>query len=113
MIGGRRVLLHRLFYANYCGIIPDGMQIDHLCRNRWCVNPMHMEPVTIRENVLRGIGPGAVNARKTACMHGHEFTEANTLMYRGGRVCLACRVEWARVKRELRKSAGSARGGAI
>jgi hypothetical protein len=75
---GRNVMVHREAYARLVGPIPEGMQIDHLCRNRLCMNPRHLEPVTIAENVLRGAGPGAINRRKTHCYRGHEFTPENT-----------------------------------
>ena len=51
------VMAHRFAYEEYVGPIPDGLQIDHLCRNKWCVNPEHLEPVTCRENALRGVAP--------------------------------------------------------
>lgn len=76
---GRKLLLaHRLAYEWLVGPIPDGYQIDHLCRNPACVNPAHMEPVPQRENLIRGIGFAGINARKTHCNRGHEYTEANT-----------------------------------
>lgn len=82
---------HRFAYELLIGPIPDGYQIDHLCRNRGCVNPKHMEPVTQRMNLLRGTSPSAHNARVTACIHGHPFDEANTYYpKRGGRFCRAC-----------------------
>lgn len=88
---GRNVLAHRVAYMDANGPIPDGLQIDHLCRNRRCCNPNHLEPVTIRTNVLRGIGVTAENARKTHCIHGHEFTPENTVHRpAGGRSCRAC-----------------------
>lgn len=89
---------HRLAYEWARGPIPSGLQLDHLCRNHGCVNPLHLEPVTNRENTLRGVGLPAINARKTACVHGHDFTAENT-MYRknGDRVCRACtRINCAR-----------------
>jgi len=73
------------------GPIPAGLQLDHLCRNRACVRPDHLEPVRSRENTLRGFGPSAINARKTVCAHGHPFDEANTgRSPNGRRFCREC-----------------------
>jgi hypothetical protein len=74
----RTVAAHRWAYEALVGPIPDGLTLDHLCRNRACVNPAHLEPVTMRENVLRGFNPCAINARKTECPKGHPFDEVNT-----------------------------------
>jgi hypothetical protein len=99
--GERRTLYaHRLAYELFVGPIPPDRELDHLCRNRICCNPEHLEPVTRRVNILRGIGPnklGAINAMKTHCTHGHEFTIENT-RHRpaGGRSCRACARELAR-----------------
>jgi hypothetical protein len=91
------LLAHRVAYTLLVGPIPDGLELDHLCRNRGCVNPAHLEPVTRQENVLRGIGISADNARKTHCKHGHEFTSENTEIYRGTRHCRVCRrASWRR-----------------
>jgi hypothetical protein len=90
--GGRMRKLHRLTYEALVGPIPGGLQIDHLCRNRGCCNPAHLEPVTPRENSLRGVGPTAENATKTHCDQGHEFTPENTARRTDGtRRCIACR----------------------
>lgn len=75
-LGTQRV--HRLAYTVLRGPIPVGMEIDHLCRVRNCMNPAHLEAVTRRVNSLRSESFAAVNARKTHCIHGHEFTPENT-----------------------------------
>ena len=85
---------HRLMYEKLVGPIPDGLTIDHLCRNRGCLNPAHLEVVTGGENTLRGDGPTARHARQTHCVHGHEFTPENTrISRRGNRVCRTCHRE--------------------
>ena len=86
----RHAQAHRLAYEALVGPIPKGLVIDHLCRVRHCVNPAHMEPVTNVENVMRGLAPSAVNARKTHCIHGHEFTPENTRPKPKGRECREC-----------------------
>ncbi len=69
--------VHRLLYETVVAPIPDGLDLDHLCRKTWCVNPGHMEPVTHRENCLRGQSPWALNARRTRCLKcGAELTRA-------------------------------------
>ena len=83
---------HRLAYEWEYGPIPKGLEPDHLCRVRPCVRPSHQEPVTQKENLLRGESPAAANARKTHCAHGHPFDEHNTYWWHGTRNCLICRV---------------------
>lgn len=85
--------VHRASYEIHVGPIPEGMTLDHLCRVRNCMNPRHMEVVTRGENVLRGMGRSAQNARKTECVHGHEFTPENTYIELGSgkRSCRMCR----------------------
>jgi|WetSurMetagenome_2_1015567.scaffolds.fasta_scaffold898528_2 hypothetical protein len=93
--GGRRgaplLSAHRLVYETLVGPIPDGLVTDHLCRNRACVNPDHIEIVTHRVNILRGTGASARNASKTHCPAGHEYTPSNTNLSVGGRHCRECR----------------------
>lgn len=83
---------HRAVYEDLVGPIPDGLECDHLCRVRNCVNPSHIEPVTRRENVMRSpICKTAINARKTHCVHGHPLDEENTYSgVRNKRECRAC-----------------------
>ncbi len=90
--GKKLIRSHRWFYETFKGPIPDGLCLDHLCRVRECVNPAHLEPVTIAENKRRGMSPAAINARKTHCPFGHEYTPENTYMnsFTGGRSCKIC-----------------------
>lgn len=87
---GKSVLAHRFAYELVVGPIPVGLHLDHLCRMRRCVNPAHLEPVTNRENILRGVGATARNATKMHCPQGHEYTPENTRVYRDRRNCVTC-----------------------
>ena len=90
---GRTCLAHRVAYELEVGPIPHGLVIDHRCRNRSCVNPTHLEPVTHRVNILRGQSPSARFSGVTECIHGHEFTPDNTYVRKDGkgRMCKTCR----------------------
>jgi hypothetical protein len=91
-LAGRNVPAHHVAWELLVGPIPDGLEVDHLCRRPSCVNPAHMEWVTHRENMLRGRTIAAYHASKTLCDHGHPFDEANTYVRPDGRgrQCRAC-----------------------
>src|SRR5690554_4749368 len=89
--GARNWRAHRWVVHHYVEAIPDGMYIDHPCKNHGCVNPDHLEVVTPRENALRGDGPSAANHRKANCMRGHPFEGENVAYNRdGSRRCRTC-----------------------
>lgn len=100
---------HRVSYELLVGPIPAGLELDHLCRVRHCINPAHLEPVTHRVNTLRALVPPVLNALKTHCASGHEFTPENTYTApAGGRTCRTCqRATVARYKtrQQARKAA--------
>jgi hypothetical protein len=98
-VDGRGALAHRWSYEYWVGSIPAGLHLDHLCRNRACVNPDHLEPVSQSENVRRGIGPLMASERHSAvthCPEGHLYDEANTYTGGRGRTCLTCKRQKAR-----------------
>ena len=84
-INGERRVVHRIAYELLVGPIPAGLQLDHLCRVRTCVNPAHLEPVTQHQNMARGLW-----AMRTHCPSGHAYDDTNTNRYRGRRYCRAC-----------------------
>ena len=93
-VDGRGALAHRWSYQFHVGPIPEGLVIDHLCRNTRCVNPNHLEPVTTSENVRRGVGPQIAVERNraiTQCPSGHPYTDKNTYSGGRGRTCLTCK----------------------
>lgn len=81
---------HRISYKWFVGPIPDGLQIDHVCRNRWCVNWTHLEPVPRRENLIRGEGFAGQQSRRTHCPKGHPYEGDNLFYSQGKRKCRAC-----------------------
>lgn len=102
----RLQLAHRVMYELRKGPIPAGLTLDHLCRNPSCVNPEHLEPVTHRENVLRGAGATAKHARQTHCVRGHELVGHNLIIESyGGRRCRECKRIGGLVRRVAKKKA--------
>lgn len=93
---GKKVGAHRLSYTIFKGEIPEALEIDHLCRNRWCLNPAHLEAVTTKTNVLRGIGPAAFNSHKTHCIRGHPLSGGNLILKNNKRNCRICVQLWDR-----------------
>lgn len=85
------ILAHRFSYEMLIGKIPYGLTLDHLCKKRNCVNPTHLEPVSLGENSIRGDSPPAINKRKTHCNKGHELSGDNLLRDKNGwRKCSIC-----------------------
>lgn len=96
-VDGRNERVHRVMYEMFAGPIPDGLQLDHLCRVRHCANVDHLELVTPRVNTLRGIGVTAANAGKDQCKNGHPFDLLNTYWSpTGRRECRTCHRRWDR-----------------
>lgn len=102
-VDGRNLLAHRLAYELEVGPVPEGLQLDHVCRVRLCVNPFHLEPVTPAENSRRAVLGGEFGRHqrsRTQCPHGHPYDEVNTYWDRfGHRACRACRRESTRRRR--------------
>lgn len=99
---------HRWSWAYFGNCLPKGLELDHLCRNRACVRPDHLEPVSHRENVLRGVGPSANHAQKTECPRGHKYDHVS-YGKRTTRRCRTCdRVSWHR--RQALKRSGQTSG---
>jgi len=100
----KNVGAHRFAYMLVKGEIPKGFVVDHLCNNTNCVNPEHLEATTQQKNVLRSpINNATVNANKTHCNKGHEFTKENTYLYRNMRHCKICKLQRTRDWRAGRK----------
>lgn len=93
-----KVLAHRVAYELTLGPVPEGLDLDHLCRNRACANPRHLEPVTRQVNLLRGQTLVAANAAKTMCPQGHPYAGDNLIVSGPGRKCRTCKNERRRKK---------------
>jgi hypothetical protein len=107
VVKGRGRPAHRVMYEFLIADVPEGLDLDHLCRTRDCVNPWHLEPVTRRVNIIRGEKP-AMNSGKTHCPRGHAYDESNTIVYRGSRFCLACKRERGREYQRRKREAQNA-----
>ena len=89
---------HRIAYQILRGNVPEGLELGHLCRNRKCCNPEHLEPVTHHQNLMRGNTIIAINSRKTHCPQGHPYNGDNLIIKHGSRVCRICHNDSCRVK---------------
>ena len=97
-------IAYNFLYRVLKGELPPGLVLDHLCRNPTCVNPKHLEPVTLVENVMRGNSPHAINARKKYCKYGHLFGEQGEWAKKlGRRECTTCHMLKERIRREKRR----------
>lgn len=97
---GRSWVAHRWAYEHYVEPLPKGLQLDHLCRNRRCVNPDHLEPVTQHENILRGESPNIVAHNTGLCRRGHPFDGFHP---RGFQTCSVCTAERYSRRNEARR----------
>lgn len=107
-INGKGRALHRVYYEQFVGPIPEGLQLDHLCRTPRCVNPAHLEPVTPRENTMRSpIAPAALNAAKTHCPQDHPYEGENLVVNVNGQRC--CRICLRTAQRRHYRNGGKAK----
>jgi hypothetical protein len=114
-VNGKVQYVHRISYELFVGIIPNDLEIDHLCRNRACMNPDHLEVVSHRDNVLRGDAPPARYACATMCINGHLFTDSNTYFGVGKngnvyRKCRKCAAQRQRTYDNAKDVSGSTQG---
>ncbi len=99
---GIRKRIHRVVYEGIYGKITNGLVIDHLCRNKLCINPNHLEAVTNKTNVLRGVGLTAVHAKKIKCPRGHKYDRVNSDGSRGCSICNKERIKKWRLSKAIR-----------
>lgn len=104
-VNGKVWFVHRLIYSICVGKIKKGLELDHLCRTPACVNYMHLEPVTHKENLMRGKTQAALNSQKESCPQGHSYDATNTYIYKDKRYCRICvrqrSREWKERKRAI------------
>lgn len=101
--GNGPILAHRFAYEMLRGPIPPGRQIDHLCRNRACVNPDHLQPVTQQMNMRRGLQSRLMNGMDNKCVNGHEYTPENTYRNPNNPLDVRCR-ECSRIRDRIRRA---------
>ena len=89
-VSGKTIRAHRISYELHKGVLTEGLVIDHLCRNRGCANPEHLEAVTNGDNIRRGLN-GSLHTPKSNCIHGHSMSQSNTYIHEGRRRCRECR----------------------
>lgn len=113
-VRGSVVSAHRFSYEHHIGPIPAGLVLDHICQNRSCCNPSHLEPVTNRENILRGTGIAAKNASKVFCKRGHLLAGENLFVQaNGARGCCQCRRDYSRAYMQKTRRARALNEGRI
>lgn len=101
-VNGKQTLAHRAAYEAFIGPIPDGLVLDHLCGNRGCINPEHLEPVTHQVNIQRGFD---ARPERSECSKGHPLDESNTYITPDGyRRCRYCRTDWSRQANARRRA---------
>lgn len=110
-IRGKREFVHRAMYQLFVGPVNNNRELDHLCRNHSCCNPYHLEPITSRENSLRGNHPLFIAHRKNQCLKGHDLTNLENVRFRkdGRRRCLICDRQTLKNWRKTRKEGGTSK----